>query len=572
MVGIALLFLVQLLITFRGLSSPAAMDQAQMAREIARGNFFQTQVVRPFAWYQQREAGKEVNPLAMVDTRQPPLPSLLLAPVFKGLEAHWNNTPQNRVYVLDRVVAAISLLFLLGAMGMTQLTVERLFDAKIANWTVLIMAGCQLLWDVATGSLAPMMLLFFFSTALFLLVLMHERLLDGKDNQAGFAFGIGILAALMVFTHWMALWLIPGLLAAVFYVLRPRVAMILAVAPLLGALVFWMARNVELTGDFAGTAKATLQGLLLTHGESFVQRNFADANALWAPEMLTRHLLHYVIQQFGGIYQFLGAALPAVLFFAALLHPFRKEETRSLSHSLAIMWLGAFIGMCFTGVKSTQIQDQQLHYLFIPLFTAYGLAFLFVLWARIPVGQRNTRWSRHGIAVIAFTLSLLPMLHTLPNLIVLGIRNKGMMAYWPPYLPERLAELKTLTGDNELLVSDMPWAVAWYADRPCLWLPREPAQLEEMRKLMTENGQTVAGLVITPWSASGDSINAVLRNEYQPWASAIYLGTGSSLGVDTLTPSSLPFRELLVLAGEYSADGRVLAEILFLSDRKRWEQ
>ena len=53
------LALAYLLIQFRGLSSPSGMDQAQVAREIARGNGFSTKNIRPLALQQlQRSTGQ----------------------------------------------------------------------------------------------------------------------------------------------------------------------------------------------------------------------------------------------------------------------------------------------------------------------------------------------------------------------------------------------------------------------------------------------------------------------------------------------------------------------------------
>ena len=41
--------LIQVFGIFRGLSSPTGMDQAQIARELARGNGFHTKFIRPYA-------------------------------------------------------------------------------------------------------------------------------------------------------------------------------------------------------------------------------------------------------------------------------------------------------------------------------------------------------------------------------------------------------------------------------------------------------------------------------------------------------------------------------------------
>ena len=57
----SLFFLILIILTlgnlftlFRGLNSPQAMDQAQIAREIARGNGFTTKFIRPIAYEQAK--------------------------------------------------------------------------------------------------------------------------------------------------------------------------------------------------------------------------------------------------------------------------------------------------------------------------------------------------------------------------------------------------------------------------------------------------------------------------------------------------------------------------------------
>src|SRR5439155_4903871 len=41
---------------------------------------------------------------------------------------------------------------------------------------------------------------------------------------------------------------------------------------------------------------------------------------------------------------------------------------------------------------------------------------------------------------------------------------------YPPYLPPLIQRTALWMKENELIMSDMPWAVAWYAQRQCLWL------------------------------------------------------------------------------------------------------
>ncbi|MCU0781848.1 MAG: hypothetical protein MUF04_12205, partial [Akkermansiaceae bacterium] len=68
---------------FRGLEGPHAMDQAQIAREISRGNGFTTKFIRPAAYAQVREAKGVVVPFTKFeDTYHAPLNPLINAAVL----------------------------------------------------------------------------------------------------------------------------------------------------------------------------------------------------------------------------------------------------------------------------------------------------------------------------------------------------------------------------------------------------------------------------------------------------------------------------------------------------------
>src|SRR5688572_17362170 len=74
-----------LFVLFKGLNSPQAMDQAQISREIARGNGLTTKFIRPVAYYQAQKAqnGTTVSFQGFQDTYHSPLNPLLNAAVLK---------------------------------------------------------------------------------------------------------------------------------------------------------------------------------------------------------------------------------------------------------------------------------------------------------------------------------------------------------------------------------------------------------------------------------------------------------------------------------------------------------
>ena len=41
---------------------------------------------------------------------------------------------------------------------------------------------------------------------------------------------------------------------------------------------------------------------------------------------------------------------------------------------------------------------------------------------------------------------------------------------YPPYYPPNIQKIADWMKPDELMMSDVPWAVAWYGNRPSVWL------------------------------------------------------------------------------------------------------
>ena len=40
----------------------------------------------------------------------------------------------------------------------------------------------------------------------------------------------------------------------------------------------------------------------------------------------------------------------------------------------------------------------------------------------------------------------------------------------PPYYPPRIQQVARYLNEREMMMSDIPWAMAWYGERQCVWL------------------------------------------------------------------------------------------------------
>ena len=176
------------------------------------------------------------------------------------------------------------------------------------------------------------------------------------------------------------------------------------------------------------------------------------------------------------------------------------------------MWFGAVVGMALYGIDEEQgVAANQLHLLFVPIMTCFGLAFLLVHWSRLEIGGRLAR--------VAF-FTLLFLLCGWPMIFNLLLEPAQPAVRWPPYAPPYISVINNWMKPNEITATDMPWAVAWYADRRAVWLPETVKGYTEMSDYEMLGGP-INALYLTPISGSQNTLRDILKGEYNGWASVI---------------------------------------------------
>jgi len=164
--------------------------------------------------------------------------------------------------------------------------------------------------------------------------------------------------------------------------------------------------------------------------------------------------------------------------------------------------------MSVFGLKHADMDPNQIHILFAPLMAAYGLAMLSVLWSRLTMVQ-NHRSLRYFHFIIVVVISAGPMLLSIPKDLKLGLLADAYGGYpqWPPYFPRVYNHsLADNTNEQDVIISDVPWAVAWYADRISAWIPEDLEQIEKIESLAESQGNAVSGILISPYSFNGEKI------------------------------------------------------------------
>jgi hypothetical protein len=220
-----------------------------------------------------------------------------------------------------------------------------------------------------------------------------------------------------------------------------------------------------------------------------------------------------LIGQAGHIFEYFGLSIVAVMFFASLLYAFKRLETATLRWMILAMWAGAVLGMALYGIdEELGVASNQLHLIFLPLMTCYGLAYLLVQWNRLGIA---TLFARGGFIALLYLLCALPMIFGTP-----WLTPSKTLVRWPPYLPAAISVLHDWMKADEVTASDMPWAIAWYADRRSLWLPDTPQSFVEIGDYNII-GAPINGLYLTPISGTENKLRDIIRGEYGDWASMI---------------------------------------------------
>lgn len=515
---------------FKGLNAPQGMEQAQIAREISRGNGFSTKMIRPAAYDQASKGFTEhVDLKDFKDTYHSPLNPLINAAVLRLIGANdstaWQMQDKEMVFPLDRVIAAISTLFFLMAIAVTYLLVTRIFDPKIAGVTAIIMLFCQTFWDFSLSGLPQMLMLLLFTSALYFAYRAVEAQAEGRFPLVP-ALIAGLFFTLLALTHWMTVWIALGYVIFAAVAFRPRGIIGAAVIILIIlAAVGPMLRSYRITDSPFGTAFLTLYNGFSEGAESTVMRGYDLTQATPITDGLIMKIVRTTLLQTTDIIPLMAGIVVAPLFLLSLLHPFKRAPIANFRWAILLMWVICAIGLSFYGVSSKGLDPNQLHLLFAPIMSAYGIAFVSILWSRLSIVSTTPMLKNTHLYVIVLVCAM-PMIIILPRQVVNGItmRDSGGLPHWPPYYAPALnIGLKKVVKENEIVVADQPWAVAWYADRVSVWLPTTRRGFEKLENIAADSQTPFTGILISPVSNQSGPI-AEINQTYLDFSSLVIDG------------------------------------------------
>jgi len=182
--------------------------------------------------------------------------------------------------------------------------------------------------------------------------------------------------------------------------------------------------------------------------------------------------------------------------------------------------------------------------------TAYGLGIVLVMWSRVQIDGRDLA----GIRQANFTFqSLIVLISAFPLLNIYTDPPRTPFA-WPPTCPPLIDDLADWYSKDNVICSDMPWAVAWYADRKSLWLPLTIPDFNNLNEFRFQS--KITGLFLTPVTGNRGLLNEVGVGEFKDWRAFIMRDPRAAMNF----PLKVAHPIFLLGAANY----------LLFADRDRW--
>lgn len=560
------------LVEFKNFATPEAMDSAQLARNIAQGEGFTTDNIRPLSIYllqKQRGENEAILKEAHPDLANPPLYPLVLAGLMKVLPFEheiprgilfWRHQP-------ELIIALFNQLLFYGAIFIVFRLALRLFDSSVAWMSALILAGTNLFWRFTISGLSTILLTDIFLALVWVLVVVEQQQREPKRGESWFLMMAG-LAGLLVglggLTRYAFGWLIiPVVVYVLIYFGERRVRMAMMILAMF-ALVMgpWVMRNYNLSGNLFGTAGyAHVQETPSFMGnrlERFMSSQFEEELSRVEPRHVTRKLLVNLSLIVQNDLPRIGGNWISAFFLASLLIPFRNLGLSRLRVfvllCLGVLMVAQALGRSYLTTENPDINTENLLVLLAPLIFVFGVGMYFILLDQIqlPIPQLRTVITA-GISFLACSPLFFALLPPTSNPIA-----------YPPYWPPGIQDISRWLRKDELMMSDMPWAVGWYGDRQCVWVTLDaPVDARLMNQsdffAIYDYQKPIKGLYLTRLTTDAKFYSQMLKDKDHAWGRFML----ESL-LRTNVPSGFPLKE--------APPGLLQEGQLFLSDYPRWKR
>ena len=502
---------------FNGLNSAEAMDQAQLGRNLAEGRGFKTWFIRPLAIWQLRERGvadKEINLTQFPDTVNPPAYPMLLGFIFKIAHPQFvvpvESLANFQSYAPERLILLTGIGCTLMAGALLFFWVVRMFDTMAAVIAVVLFLLTDLVWMFTISGLSVSWSIMLVSA----LGLVVGEALRAEENEGHWlavlwmAIG-GVMMGLMILTHYTYLWALLPFIPFIILSFKKRwiiLPVFFGVVMLMTG--WWWFRNFQVTGNPFGL---TGMSILTNSGKfpgSSLWRSLSMESDVFGVRPYARSLVAGASGQLVTLSYLCGGFLVLSLAVGSVFHSFRSfAAARS-----RWLWLGIIVLVFLAAAPSfsfdnpdTWNETNQIAP-FLPVFLCFGSAFVLVMLDRLHFPLRLIKY----LLVIAICV-----VQAIP--LMLKFAGTTPKFPYPPYFPPVLIATSNYLNADEVQMSDLPWASAWYQGRSTIWLPNKREDFFTINDLI----HPVCILLLTPYSSDAKYNSQIKAGEYEDWAGLV---------------------------------------------------
>lgn len=562
---------------YRNFSAPEAMDAAQVARNLSEGRGFTTDCIRPFSIYLVQKHNREKFPGGMPGTNKTdfaqlyaphpdlanaPLYPLALAGLMKILKPEWQVEEHKPFwtegghfarYKPEFQIALFNQALMFLVVIATFFLAKKLFDRQVAWLSAIIMLCSDALWKFSVSGLSTMFLLLIFLGLIWCLLKIENlarQHLPPTRKIFLFALLAGLLMGAGILTRYSFGWLIvPVLVFLVLFGGQRRMGLAAAAFLSFALLVSpWIVRNLSVSGTFFGTAGyAVMEGTQPAFPGTRLLRSLnPDLSSIYSAGPYIRKLLENTRNIFQGDLLRLGGGWVAILFFAGLLIGLRSPAGRRLRYfmlmCLAVCVVVQALGQTQLSMATPEINSENLLVLFTPLAVIFGVVFFITMLDQMKIPTKGMRY-----LVIALVIFLMR------RDFIWSAGPKISPISYPPYYPPDIQTVAGWMQPGELVMSDIPWAVAWYGRQQSVW-----TTLNSQYEFTALNDfiKPVNGLYLTLETLNQRLFTDCLQGGVDSWGNFVL----KTITANQL-PANFPLRNFPLESLGYG---------LFLADKPRW--
>jgi hypothetical protein len=459
---------------FRNLATQEGMDSAQLARNIANGKGYTTSFVRPLSLHllEQQGTNSAAKNEGHPDLANAPVYPVLLAGVLKlnplG-DPDLSKQERFSVFPPDLWIAIFNQLLFAVAAWMVFRLARRLFDEPVAWASAAVFLLSELLWRFTLSGLSTILLMIIF---LGLAGLMASIEFGAREQATGsrslvpLALLAGLLAGLAGMTRYSCACLILPVVVLLVLSPSPRRTLLVmaAIAAFCAVMLPWTIRNFQLSGTPFGTAGFAVMETTSGFPGDQLQRSLHPAisqintGEYWNKLIAnTRDIAVNELPKLGGNWV-------SALFLASLLIGFRNPVLGRIRIFIVLSLISLVVAQALArtslSTDSPEVNSENLLVIAAPLVFIYGTALFLILRDQLALPGPAAR----ALIWVAFYAIL-----AAPLLLTLFGQHPSPVVY-PPYYPPWLQQKSGAVGESQLIMSDVPWAVAWYGKRASVWL------------------------------------------------------------------------------------------------------